>query len=163
MLIIKPPVKLPDVRTIENSVFLGGSIDMGTCEDWQTRISNELLQKREGLTILNPRRDNWDSSWKQVPENREFSEQVNWELDAQCKASVILYYFAPGSKSPITLFELGLFKNNNVVVYCPRDFYRYGNVAIVCDRYYIPRVESEDEVVELVLNELSWVNEQRPY
>jgi hypothetical protein len=47
-------------------------------------------------------------------------------------------YFCPDSKSPISLLELGLFKDKSIFVVCPAGFYRNGNVDIVCDRYDIP-------------------------
>lgn len=132
------------------TIFLGGSIDMGAAEDWQTRLTNDLSDYAdEDLILLNPRRDDWDSSWAQDPTpGTQFYEQVNWELDAQDSASAIVYYFAPDSKSPITLLELGLFgPDKAVIVCCPKEFYRYGNVKIVCDQFHIPMVESYEALV----------------
>jgi len=44
-------------------LFLSGSIEMGKAEKWQDRVVR-LLEKTD-WTILNPRRDDWDSSWIQ--------------------------------------------------------------------------------------------------
>lgn len=134
-------------------LFLGGSIDMGSAEDWQTRLTKDLSEY-DDLVILNPRRDDWDSSWVQDPTpGTQFYEQVEWELESQEQASAIVYYFAPDSKSPITLLELGLFADERVIVCCPKEFYRYGNVKMVCDRYGIAMVESyEDLLSEIELS-----------
>jgi hypothetical protein len=132
------------------SIFLGGSIDMGSAEDWQKRLTKDLSDYTD-LVLLNPRRDDWDSSWIQDPTpGTKFYEQVEWELECQEQADVNLYYFTADSKAPITLLELGLFNDDNVVVCCPKEFYRYGNVKMVCDRYSIPMVETYDELLKLL-------------
>lgn len=129
------------------SIFLGGSIDMGAAENWQDRITKDL-SAYENLVILNPRRDDWDSSWVQDPTpGTQFHEQVSWELDRQEEADINVYYFAADSKSPITLLELGLFAAENVIVCCPKEFYRYGNVKMVCDRLDVTFVESYKDLI----------------
>lgn len=120
-------------------LFLAGSIEMGAAEKWQDEVA-EMLSI--GCTVLNPRRDNWDTSWVQSLESPQFVEQVEWELEAQGKADIILMYFSPGTKSPITLMELGLFAHRNLVVCCPEGFWRKGNVDVVCKRYGIRQVDS---------------------
>ena len=45
------------------NIFLGGSIEMGTAELWQKKIISELSDLP--IQFLNPRRDDWDSSWTQ--------------------------------------------------------------------------------------------------
>lgn len=136
------------------SIFLGGSIDMGDAENWQDRLTKDLSDYNE-IVILNPRRDDWDSSWKQDPtEGTQFYEQVEWELECQEQADVNIYYFTADSKAPITLLELGLFNDDNVVVCCPKEFYRYGNVKMVCDRYNINMVETYDDLLKLMRDAL---------
>lgn len=132
------------------SIFLGGSIDMGAAEDWQTRLTNDLSDY-DNVILLNPRRDDWDSSWVQDPTpGTQFYEQVKWEMDQQQEADLLVYYFAPDSKSPITLLELGLYGDDHALVCCPKEFYRYGNVKMVCDRYHIPFVETyEDMMIQI--------------
>ena len=52
------------------------------------------------------------------------------------------------SKSPITLMELGLFaKSKKLFVVCPDEFYRSGNVQIVCNKYNIPLYKSIEELM----------------
>jgi len=124
------------------SVFLAGSIEMGIAEDWQTEMSNFITEKL-GLDVLNPRRTDWDKSWLQTYENPQFSQQVNWELNALEKCDYIIMYFDPNTKSPISLLELGLFADSGkLLVVCPEGFWRKGNVDIVCDKYDIPMFSS---------------------
>lgn len=148
-MILKPPTSLSHITT-SRTVFLAGSIEMGTAEDWQTRVTS-ALQTIPDLTILNPRRDEWDASWEQTISNPVFREQVEWELDAQDLATLIVMYFAPSTKAPITLLELGLFAaSDKLIVCCPDGYWRKGNVEVVCDRYEIPLVDTLDELIAAV-------------
>ncbi len=55
-------------------IFLAGSIEMGKAIDWQSEVVNALADT--DLTLLNPRRADWDSSWVQSIDNAQFREQV---------------------------------------------------------------------------------------
>lgn len=128
------------------SLFISGTIDNGASENWQAKFINELSSY--DINIFNPRRDDWDSSWKNEIENEKFYEQVNWELDALSAADLIVVYFAPNSKSPITLLELGLHaEQDNIIVCCPQGFWRRGNVEIVCERFLIPFYDNLDDLI----------------
>ena len=126
------------------TVFLAGTIDMGNSVDWQLEAA-ELFREKEGNYILfNPRQAEWH------PEREgEMDYQVNWELDHLQRADFILMNFLPGSQSPITLLELGLFAGSRKLrVICPASFYRYDNVRITCQRYAVPMYETLKEAVE---------------
>lgn len=119
---------------------------MGTARDWQ----KEVAEACGGLdaVLLNPRRDDFSPDAEQSIENDYFRGQVEWELDALEEAAAILLYLAPGTKSPISLLELGLFaRTGKLVVCCPEGFWRKGNVDIVCHRYGITTVGSLDEAI----------------
>lgn len=136
--IIKPESEVQDVL-YPVSVFLAGSIEMGRAEPWQEMIEQEL--EEFGVTIFNPRRDDWDSSWSQRESNPEFNYQVNWELSRLKQADIILLYLSAETKSPISLLELGIHSEdrpNRLIVCCPDGFWRKGNVEIVCSRNGIP-------------------------
>ena len=123
-------------------IFLAGSIEMGAAEDWQSVIP-KMFEAKENLTFFNPRRDDWDSSWKQNESNPEFNYQVNWEMDKLNVSNIIFMYFSPETKSPISLLELGLYADSEkMIVVCPDGFWRKGNVDIVCTRYGIPLYET---------------------
>ena len=120
---------------IGRRIFLAGTIDTGDSSDWQNTLISRLSDDRYqnlNITIYNPRRD------------KEFNvddqeEQIRWELNHLDKADVILVNILPDSKSPITLMEIGLYANSGkLVVVCPKEFYRYDNVRIVCEKYNIP-------------------------
>jgi len=146
--VIKPPTPLKGLDT-SRSVFLSGSIELGTAEDWQAHVEHSLADL--DALILNPRRDEWDASWEQSISNPHFREQVQWELDAQEQAAVIAMYFAPDTKAPITLLELGLFaRMGKVMVCCPPGYWRRGNVEIVCHRFGLPLVETLDALIRLI-------------
>jgi hypothetical protein len=73
-------IKPPNSGEIQGStVFLAGSIEMGVAEDWQTKVANRFESNQ--VTLYNPRRDEWDSSWKQEQKESNFNEQVNWEMN----------------------------------------------------------------------------------
>jgi hypothetical protein len=140
----RPPALIPND---DRMVFLAGSIEMGTAEPWQDDIAAWFLAR--GWTVLNPRRANWDPSWAQSIDNPQFVEQVEWELDGQDAASLIFIYLSPGTKSPISLLELGLgAAYSTMVVCCPDEFWRKGNVDIVCRRYNIPCFATLEEALE---------------
>ena len=147
MEVIKPPKKFSSVK--KQKIFLAGSIEMGQAIDWQLEFQSRLAHL--DVILLNPRRDDWDSSWEQTIDNENFVEQVNWELDGLSESDIIAMYFDPATKSPVTLLELGLFiEHSNLLVCCPRGFWRKGNVDIVCERYGIWQTESFDKLVDEV-------------
>lgn len=117
-------------------IFLAGSIEMGAAEDWQTRTEVEL--ESYPVTLYNPRRDSWDSSWTQRESNDQFRKQVNWEMDKLEESDIIFFRILGNTKSPITLMELGLHATDRVIVCCDEDFWRFGNIEVVCSRFGIP-------------------------
>lgn len=133
----KPPFNIRTLDLHQKSMFLAGSIEMGTASDWQKEIVE--LFKEDGGIILNPRRDAWDSSWEQKMDNPQFKEQVEWELYGIENAAIVAMYFDPETKSPVTMLELGMaLKNGNVLVCCPDGFFRKGNVEVTCAYYRAP-------------------------
>ena len=133
-------------------IFLAGSIEMGVAENWQTRVAKDMADY--DVVLLNPRRDDWDSSWRQSIDDPQFNEQVTWELDGLDTADIVIFYFDPTTKSPITLMELGIFANHerlaHVIVCCPDGFWRKGNIEMVCDRYSMILVDNYNEMIELL-------------
>lgn len=151
--VIKAPEK--DLSPSHNStIFLAGSIDMGKAENWQQRVER-ALQEFSDITIYNPRRDDWDSSWIQDISNPQFKEQVTWELEHLESANLVVFYFDPAGPAPITLLELGFFgltEPAHTIVCCPEGYWRRGNVQIACDRYKIPLVDNIDEFMKIIFD-----------
>jgi len=157
---IKAPNVSPLDYTAFTKIFLAGSIEMGAAEHWQERIVKELdghivsYNKQcdsvmSDILFFNPRREDWDSSWDQ--KSAQFDEQVNWELDHLDRADIIVMYFDPSTKSPISLLELGLYAHSGkLIVYCPDGFWRKGNVRIVCEKHKIPLFDNYEQWIEAI-------------
>jgi hypothetical protein len=147
-LVVKPPS--PIVRTPGTlALFLAGSIEMGAAPPWQDAVAAALPGAR--VTIWNPRREAWDASWRQSIDEPLFREQVEWELEAQEHADLIAMYFAPETRAPITLLELGLFaRTGKLLVCCPEGYWRKGNVQVVCRRYGVREVPDLDGLISAV-------------
>jgi hypothetical protein len=144
--VVKPPHPIPETG---HKVFLAGSIAEGKAKFWQNALTEKLSDLP--ITILNPRRDQWDTDLEQDISNKVFRGQVTWELDGQDDADVIAMYFDPDTEAPITLCELGLYAaSGKIICCCPDGFWRKGNVQVVCDRYNIPLAETFDELVKMV-------------
>jgi len=146
-------VKAPSPPGLERRIFLAGSIEMGKAEPWQERIVAALSEARTGsevrdLVILNPRRDDWDDSWEQRADDPRFSKQVSWELDMLDAADIVVMYLAPGTTSPVSLLEFGLYaRSGKLRVCCPEGFWRRGNVEVVCRRNRIPLFETLNDLI----------------
>jgi len=139
MKVFKAPMPYKDHDSLA-TVFLAGSIEMGTAENWQAVVEQEFNDyKDDVLTILNPRRTEFRVEEPQTPDNEYFNEQVLWELNGMETSHYIFMYFHPDTKAPITLMELGLYADSGkLIVVCPDGFWRKGNVQIVCEAYNVP-------------------------
>ena len=131
-------------------IFLVGTIDMGNSEDWQAEYIHTLEQTVKGMKtdknciiyVYNPRRkEGFDDN----PEELEY--QIKWELAHMELSNSIYMNILPDSKSPITLMELGIWSHikDKLQVVCPKEFYRYENVRLVCEAYGIQYKNSTDE------------------
>ncbi|SFD35365.1 nucleoside 2-deoxyribosyltransferase domain-containing protein [Flavobacterium phragmitis] len=147
--IFRSPEEIPvqaDVKTI----FLAGSIEMDKAVNWQLYCEEQLKEK---YILFNPRRTEWDSSWSQTIENPNFKEQVSWELNALEKADIIIMYFAENTMSPISLLEFGLYaQSKKMKVVVEEDFWRKGNIDIVCERYRVEQFKTLNELIQNLLD-----------
>lgn len=145
---LRPPTPLPAVFD-RPALFLAGSIELGTAEDWQARVVREVSGL--GVVVLNPRREAWDASWEQRRHFAPFREQVEWELDALSRADLVLMHFVPTTRAPVTLLELGLMASSGkLIVSCPDGYWRKGNVEVVCARFGVPLVQDLDAALARV-------------
>jgi hypothetical protein len=134
------------------TVFLSGSIDTPPAT-WQKTMTAALSHL--DVTLLNPHRPDWDSTWKEDPSFKPWAEQVKWELDGMEAADIMAVYFGPRTPAPITLMELGLWaRSGKCVVGCSENYPKKGNVWVVCERYGIECVGSVGELVEGVKRKL---------
>lgn len=153
----------PNIPPFDNAdlqVFLAGSIEMGKATHWQNKLISDLGDV--DVTILNPRRPDWDDSWTQSPDFAPFREQVEWELAGIHTADIVFFYFNSGTISPITLLELGLVLNRErpgkMIVCCPEGFQRWGNVKITCESKGVPVYETIESATQALIKEISEYN-----
>lgn len=107
--VIEAPNKFKADSWKNTNIFLAGGIS--GCPNWQEdaiRMMNEYVYKSndvgifEDYTILNPRRENFDTA-----NEAESVNQINWEYKALAKAKCVLFWFPKETLCPITLLELG--------------------------------------------------------
>ena len=134
------------------TIFLAGSIEQGSAENWQLKAEEAL--KNYNVTIYNPRRDDWNGDWAQIENSPEFNHQVNWELNNLEKVDFIVMNLIPGTYSPISLNELGRFYQKDMIVCCPVGFWRRGNVQINCTRDRIPLYNDFDSMFGAMMTKL---------
>ena len=140
---IYAPLPLPSPHP-HPTIFLSGT----TTIRWRDTLTSHLSSLNRPLTIIDPLRPDWDSSWRPHISFAPFHEQVNWELDMMEAADIIFIYLHPGTESPVTMLEFGLWaKNGKVVVCCPEGYLRYGNVQVLCERFGVQMVERLEDVV----------------
>ncbi len=129
-------------------------VSIGKSIDWQEVLVSELNDL--DITILNPRRSEWDSSWLQSIDNSFFREQVEWELAALEASTHIFMYFEPGSYSPISLLELGLHAASGKIIAVYSDgFWKKGNVDIVGSKFGFPVFQDMSEGLEYLKTKLA--------
>lgn len=145
MKVIYPPI--PNNDWSAYFVFLAGSIEMGKASDWQQWLIDSLSDLPDDLILMNPRRKDWNSSWEQTKDNVNFNNQVNWELDHIISGNLAAFYFDPATKAPITLMELGYtagIGDNELVVCCPKGYWRRGNIEVFCEKQDIVLLDTLD-------------------
>ena len=155
------PVIAPDdlskVSIYDPHLFLAGAIEQDRAPNWQAAgirfFTNNVDLKN--LVIVNPRRASWDPTLEQTIANPIFKGQVVFELERLERADAVVMWLEPGTLSPISLLELGLLCGwsssgnlNKLVVGCPQGFWRKGNVDVVCERYKVKVVDTQNELFE---------------
>jgi len=146
----------PKAFTYSTSIFLAGTIAR-TGPDWRMTLTATLGGNE--VTILNPHREDWDSSWREEVSFSPWKEQVQWEKDMRECADIAVFFFHPDSKAPITLGEFGassvhVRQGQTVIVGCPDGFWQKGWVQLMCKLEHIKFVESEQALIEAVQMEM---------
>jgi hypothetical protein len=135
------------VTTTKPSVILFGNIDKGSGVDWRDELASAL--SNFPISIINPDRKDWNSSWVEDISFPKFKEQVEWEMEYAQVADIIVFHFAPDTLAPVSLLELGMYcGTGRVLVCCQPEFKKRGNVQMVCAKYSITLLESLDALVE---------------
>jgi hypothetical protein len=141
------------IKKNKQTLFLAGSIEMGKAEKWQDTVIADW-EISFHYDIYNPRRDDWNDGWTQEYNNLQFRDQVIWEQTAIANADIVAFYFADGTSSPITLLELGqcIGAKKKCIVRCTQDFWRHGNIQIMCHLNGIPLCHDMSQFLELIRN-----------
>jgi hypothetical protein len=160
--VIKPNSEI-QTNLNQISIFLAGSIEMGKAELWGLKVIEALsVLKDSNITVYNPRRDDWDSTWTQEQSNPQFNHQVNWELNRLDQCDIIFMYFSPETQSPISLLELGKYAGRkDMVVCCPKGFWRKGNVDILCTRTDTQLFEDMDSGIGALITKINQYENER--
>lgn len=149
-IIIKAPEETP-ISKNRKKIFLAGSIDMGKAENWQPKLEEEF--SNFNITILNPRRLDFDVSQEYSENNPYLQEQVNWELTNLGLADIVVFYFDPTGKAPISLFEMGVVANKvkdgekKAIVLCPDGYWKKANVILNAKFFNFEIAETFDDLI----------------
>lgn len=146
----RAPTNLPGPK-----VFLAGSIEMGRAELWQPRVSRTFLEA--GVSVFDPRRDDWDASWTQDPApGTPFETQVSWELDHIEMADLTFFRFCEGTASIVSMLETGLVlaSGKPVVIQADPGYMRRGNLVITARRFGVEVFSTERDAVNAALDML---------
>jgi len=153
-MIVYTPPEYPMIGHNDRSIFLAGSIEMGQARNWQAefiyKLESSLSEENNDIIVYNPRREMFRGDLEQNIRNAEFYQQVDWELNHLERASKVVLFFAKGTLSPISLFELGAFSEKAIVA-CENGYLRRGNVEIICHRYQIPYFDNMDNLISELL------------
>lgn len=136
------------------SVFLAGTTSKVDATDWREALCASLSDTP--ITIYNPYRADWDSSWREDIHFAPYRQQVEWELEKQDKTDVVVIYFHPATQAPISLLELGICARvpGKAIVVCPEGYWKRGNVQIVCQKFGMEMVDDVDRLRAAIVRRL---------
>jgi Nucleoside 2-deoxyribosyltransferase like len=153
MLYIEAPNRV--YNTSKKSIFLAGTITEDPT-NWQQLLVEAL--KDFDIVIYNPRRAKFP-----MDDPSAALEQITWEYEMLNSASMISFYFAPDTISPITLLELGRFlmTQKPLAIGVAPTYKRKQDVEIQTRlaRPEVPIVYSLKNLVEVVSEQLNQIME----
>ncbi|KHO10796.1 Zn(2)-C6 fungal-type DNA-binding domain protein [Metarhizium robertsii ARSEF 23] len=98
--IIRAPSEEP-VTGIKSVFLAGTTAAVENNGDWRENLS--ALLSNYPVTIFNPNRPDWDSTWREDINFGPYREQVLWELDKKVAADLVVVYLHPATLAPISL------------------------------------------------------------
>jgi hypothetical protein len=156
-------IQAPSRPTITGkvSLFLAGTTTRTAGPDWRETLTGALAHFP--ITVFNPLRPDWDSTWREDITFIPFREQVEWELDMQERADVVVVYYGPGTDAPISLLELGLSaRAGQALVVCHGEYRKRGNVQIVCRRLGLQFLDAEDDWAGAIVRRVEGMLDEGP-
>ena len=145
--VVRAPER-PELPTAPR-IFLAGTTTATKDGDWRERIISRLSEYT--VVLLNPKRDDWDCTWREHASDPRWREQIEWELDMQEAASIIAFVFLPETPAPISMLELGMHVasgKRDTMVFSHPDFVKSAYVEAVCKRHGSFFCKSENELLE---------------
>lgn len=140
-------------RIHRRSIFLAGTTTATGEADWREQISYTLAD--QPVTIFNPKRDDWDSSWREDSSDARWVEQIQWELDMQSQADIIVVLFHGITAAPISLAEMGMASQTGKLIACALDGYsKQGYVEAVCKKFDASFITTEEQLKREVVARL---------
>ncbi|KFA64339.1 hypothetical protein S40285_02961 [Stachybotrys chlorohalonatus IBT 40285] len=134
----------------KRSIFLAGTTAPTGEPDWRQTLTDAL--RHLPVTALNPYRTDWDSTWKEDFSDSRWADQVQWELDMQETADIVVFFFHGATPAPISMLEFGLCARLGKAIVCAKkDYVKRGNIEAVCRRYAVPLMGSQDELRDAVV------------
>jgi hypothetical protein len=91
-------------------VFVAGGIS--NCHDWQAEFIKHFENEGDYLTLINPRRYDFDITNPSMSE-----EQIEWEYKRIQESEIMVFWFPHETLCPITLYELGAAVHSNKVLF----------------------------------------------
>ncbi|KAI1269516.1 hypothetical protein F5Y18DRAFT_437388 [Xylariaceae sp. FL1019] len=150
-------INAPSQDTVSHKkcVFLAGATTPDGDGDWRETLSASLAEY--AITIFNPYRADWDSTWREDINFGPYREQVEWELEKQLAADLVVVYFGSETLAPISLLEFGLSAQvpGKVIAIAPEGYKMRGNVQIVCRKFNIRFLDNIDKLHEIILERLN--------
>lgn len=145
-------VECPKVHRAKSkaiTLFLGGGIT--SCPQWQPEIVK--LLEDTNLTILNPRRENFDVNNPDIEK-----EQIIWEFKHLQKANAIMFWFPCETLCPITLFELGkwVVGYKPLFIGCHPEYKRKNDVRIQVGLVMGKRQKIHDSLESIAKEIIQW-------
>lgn len=142
------------------AVFLRGTTTASGSADWRSTLASRLRDSfddaTQGISILNPARDDWDSSWRKDFSDPRWAEQFAWEQDMLERADLVVVLLHGVTAAPVSLLELGLVARWGNAVVCVLDGYpKAGYVEALCVRLQLRLTRSEEALAARVVLELS--------
>ncbi len=132
---------------VAKKLFLGGTIENGQAEDWQSKFIIGLsaaasdAEEKDGrplnFTIMNPRRENWDPN----ADDEQINKQILWEQTCLKQADIVVIHFTSDGTGVITQLELGQclerYKQGEIELYvsCHPQYARRLNVIATAELY----------------------------
>ncbi|KZZ97319.1 hypothetical protein AAL_03283 [Moelleriella libera RCEF 2490] len=128
------------------SFFLAGTMSPDSQIGWRPVLIDETFSDLP-ITVFDPTRLDWDETWREDFSDARWVEQIQWELDMQELADVVVVFLGDTSVAPISMLELGLNAKSGKVLVCamPR-FAKRGNVEAICARYHVPLVSCVEDL-----------------